>query len=346
VVETRLYGEMHREYAGGMLGTVTKQLFQALGRYISFHTGRILGRNSTSLPSSTERSAAVMGLRTAVDQPTYQPRQSFDWRVLSEPSTQLYGGGPSDALLDLLVHEPKFVLDVGCSLGDFAAVIKARFPQSRVWGIEPNGQAAAMARRRIERVLCQPIEQVDWEQEGVQRGDIDTVVLCDVLEHIYDPWKTMLTLRNLVSPTAQLLLSIPNVRNAPLIQDLISGHWRYRRAGLLDITHVRFFTRQDMYRMFYQTGFRVVTTLSTRCPLSAEIFERHINGSFPQQVKLDSISLTVHTPQDLSDLCTLQHVFMLRPAEYEDLSADERAWIDAPHPPTVAYAAAEVDYTQ
>ncbi len=329
-----------------MLGALTKQLFQALGRYISFHTGRILRRNSAFRPSSTEHSGAATGLPTAIGQPTYRPRRPFDWRVLSEPSGQLYGGGPSDAVLDLLVHEPKFVLDVGCSLGDFAAAIKTRFPQSRVWGIEPNRQAADVASRRVERVLCQSIENVDWEQEGVQRGDIDTVVLCDVLEHIYNPWNTLLTLRNLVSPTAQLLLSIPNVRNAPLIQDLISGHWRYRKAGLLDITHIRFFTGQDMYRMFYQTGFRVVKTLATRCPLSAEIFQKYINGSFPQQVKLDSISVTVHTPQDLSDLCTLQHVFILQPAEYEDLSADERAWIDAPHPPTVAYAAAEEPYTK
>jgi 2-polyprenyl-3-methyl-5-hydroxy-6-metoxy-1,4-benzoquinol methylase len=285
------------------------------------------------------------GLRTAIHQPTYQPRLPFDWQVLSEPSSQLYGGGPPDAVLDLLVREPKFVLDVGCSVGDFAATIKTRFPQSRVWGIEPNRHAAEMASRRIERVLCQSVEDVDWEREGVQRGDIDTVVLCDVLEHIYDPWRTLLTLRNLVASTAQLLVSIPNVRNAPLIQDLISGHWRYRKAGLLDITHIRFFTRQDMYRMFYQTGFRVMATLSSRCPLSAEILQKHINGSFPQQVKLDSVSVTVHTPQDLSDLCTLQHIFILQPAEYEDLSAGERAWIDAPHPPTVAYAAAEERYT-
>jgi 2-polyprenyl-3-methyl-5-hydroxy-6-metoxy-1,4-benzoquinol methylase len=329
-----------------MLGTLTKQLLQALGRYMSFHTRRILGRNSALRASSPEHSGAVTGPRTAIYQSTYQPRLPFDWQVLSEPSGQLYGGGPSDALLDLLVHEPQFVLDVGCGVGDFAAVIKTRFPQSRVWGIEPNRHAADMASRRIDRVLCQSIEEVDWEQEGVQRGDIDTVVLCDVLEHIYDPWKTLLTFRNLVSPTAQLLLSIPNVRNAPLIQDLISGHWRYRKAGLLDITHIRFFTRQDMYRMFYQTGFRVVTTGSTRCPLSAEIFQKHINGSFPQQLNLDSISVTVHTPQDLSDLCTLQHIFILQPAAYEDLSADERAWINAPHPPTVAYAAGEERFTE
>jgi O-antigen biosynthesis protein len=273
-----------------------------------------------------------------IHQPIYRPRLPFDWLMLSEPSGQLYAGGPSDAVLGLLIHEPNFVLDVGCSIGDFSAVIKTRFPQSRVWGIEPNKHAADIASRRMERVLCQSIEEVDWKQEGVQRGDIDTVVLFDVLEHIYDPWKTLLTLRNLVSPMAQLLVSIPNVRNAPLIQDLISGHWRYTKAGLLDITHIRFFTRQDMYRMFYQTGFRVAAIHSTRCPLSAEILQKHINGGFPQQVKLDGVLITVHTAQDLSDICTLQHVFALQPAEYEDLSSDERAWIDAPHPPTVAYA--------
>jgi hypothetical protein len=98
--------------------------------------------------------------------------------------------------------------------------------------------------------------------------------------------------------------------------------------------------------MFYQTGFRVVTTRSTRCPLSAEIFRKYIDGGFPQQVKLDSISVTVHTPQDLSDLCTLQHVFTLQPAGYEDLSTDERVWIDAPHPPTVAFAATEEQFTE
>jgi O-antigen biosynthesis protein len=322
-----------------MLGTFTKQLFQGLGRYISFHTGRILGRNHPALrPLSTEHLGPAPRSRTEIHQPTFQPRLRFDWLVLSEPSSQFYAGGPSDAVLDLLIREPKFVLDVGCSVGDFAAVIKTRFPQSRVWGIEPNKRAAEIASRRVERVLCQPIEEVDWKQEGVQRGDIDTVLLFDVLEHIYDPWKTLLTLRNLVSPTAQFLLSIPNVRNAPLIQDLISGHWRYRKAGLLDITHIRFFTRQDMYRMFYQTGFRVVAVSCTRCPLSAEIFQKHINGGFPQQVKLDSVSITVQTPQDLSDLCTLQHLYALQPVEYEDLSSDERVWIDAPHPPTVAYA--------
>ena len=82
-----------------MLGSLTKQLFQALGRYISFHTRRILGRDPAFRPSSTERSGAVSGLRTVINQRIYQPRLPFDWRVLSEPSGQLYGSGPSDAVL-------------------------------------------------------------------------------------------------------------------------------------------------------------------------------------------------------------------------------------------------------
>jgi 2-polyprenyl-3-methyl-5-hydroxy-6-metoxy-1,4-benzoquinol methylase len=310
-----------------MIGTLLKELFRALRRYVVFHAKRAFGRHSQP---SGEPMADVP--------PIYKPKASFDWQILSETNGTIYSGGPSLSTLDLLVEEPKFILDVGCSSGDFASNVKQRFPQSRVWGVEPNEAAARLAARRIDRVLCQMIEKIDWQREGVRRGDIDTVFLFDVLEHTYDPWKTMLTLRNLVSERAQLIVSLPNVRNALLIQDLISGYWRYRRAGLLDITHIRFFTYNDMCRMFYQTGFRVVATASTHCPQSAAILRKHKDGKFPQTVELESASITVHSAEDLASLCTVQHVFTLKPANYDQLSPGEREWIDAPHPPTLAFS--------
>ena len=310
-----------------MIGTLLKELFRALRRYVVFHAKRVFGQQS-------QQSGASM----ADVLPIYKPRASFDWQILSETNGTIYSGGPSLSTLDLLVEEPKFILDVGCSSGDFASNVKQRFPQSRVWGVEPNEAAARLAARRIDRVLCQMIENIDWRREGVRRGDIDTVFLFDVLEHTYDPWKTMLTLRNLVSEQAQLIVSLPNVRNALLIQDLISGYWRYRRAGLLDITHIRFFTYNDMCRMFYQTGFRVVATASTHCPQSAAILRKHKDGKFPQTVELESASITVHSAEDLTSLCTVQHVFTLQPANYDQLSPGEREWIDAPHPPTMAFS--------
>jgi 2-polyprenyl-3-methyl-5-hydroxy-6-metoxy-1,4-benzoquinol methylase len=339
-----------------MIGTLLKELARALRQYGAFHLRRAFGRaipeerlagampeTAYSPPTSqVDRGkgldASTPGIPGADSRPLYAPKDDFDWQILSDPRGQVYGGGPSPTLLDMFVREPTFILDVGCSRGDFAAIAKRRFPNSKIWGVEPNKRAAEMAASRVDRVLCHTIEDIDWNREGVQRGDIDAVFLFDVLEHIYDPWKTLLTLRNLVSETAQLVVSIPNVRNVLLIQDLISGYWRYRRSGLLDITHIRFFTLKDMYRMFYQTGFRVAASGGTQCATSAEIFEKHRSGKYPQTVELDSASITVHSPEDLISLCTVQHQFLLKPADYDKLSPDERLWIDAPHPPTKAFS--------
>jgi 2-polyprenyl-3-methyl-5-hydroxy-6-metoxy-1,4-benzoquinol methylase len=308
-----------------MIGTLLKELSRALRQYAVFHAKRAFGGGGSEVkPPGTP--------------PIYEPIGSFDWQILSEPNGLVYSGGPSLSTLDLLVHEPQFILDVGCSSGDFAAKVKQRYPKSRIWGVEPNKRAARIAAPRVDRVLCQMIEQIDWRREGVQRGDIDTVFLFDVLEHTYDPWKTLITLRNLVSEKAQIVVSIPNVRNVLLIQDLISGYWRYRRAGLLDITHIRFFTQKDMYRMFYQTGFRVVASTTTQCAPSEVIFRKHRDGKFPQTIELESASITVHSIEDLTSLCTVQHMFTLQPAAYDQLSPGERQWIDAPHPPTMAYS--------
>lgn len=339
-----------------MIGTVLKELIGALRQYVVFHGKRAFGRGMPQdTPAPTPRATAPTLSSTETVQgqsnhsprpgtaitgapPIYEPKAAFDWQILSAPTGLIYTGGPSVSTLDLLVHEPKFILDVGCSSGDFAANVKQRFPRSRVWGVEPNERAARIAAARVDRVLCQMFEDIDWSREGVQRGDIDTVFLFDVLEHTYDPWKTLLTLRNLVSEKAQLLVSIPNVRNVLLIQDLISGYWRYRRTGLLDITHIRFFTYKDMCRMFYQTGFRIAATASTYCAQSAEILEKHRDGKFPQTIELESASITVHSSEDLTGVCTVQHMFTLQPAEYDQLSPGERQWIDAPHPPTMAYS--------
>jgi 2-polyprenyl-3-methyl-5-hydroxy-6-metoxy-1,4-benzoquinol methylase len=304
-----------------MIGKLLKELMHASWRYVSFQVdgSRDNLRVGTAAPTS------------------FKPTGAYDWQILRQPSS-IYGGGPPLTLLDLLSHEPKFILDVGCSSGDFAAGAKLRFPRARVWGIEPNKAAARLATPRIDRVLCQTIERINWNREGVKRGNIDTVFLFDVLEHIYDPWSTLLQLRNLVSKSAELIVSIPNVRNVLLMQDLISGTWRYRRAGLLDITHIRFFTSHDMHRMFYQTGFRVLFADTVRCAGSSEIYEKYRRRSFPVTVQLESAAITAHSLEDLESLCALQHIFVLQPAEYGQLSPSELHWIDAPHPDTVAYS--------
>ncbi len=95
-----------------------------------------------------------------------------------------------------------------------------------------------------------------------------------------------------------------------------------------------------MYRMFYQTGFRVVRTRNTQCNASEQILRDNRHGSFPKQVALGTLSITEDSAEDLDNLCALQHLFTLQPASYEQLTPAERAFIDAPHPPTLAHAPA------
>jgi 2-polyprenyl-3-methyl-5-hydroxy-6-metoxy-1,4-benzoquinol methylase len=270
----------------------------------------------------------------------YTPRGNFEWQILHAPPRQVYGDVADPGVVNLLRFPPKFALEIGCNTGILGHLIKQQFPQARVWGVEPNDVTAAIASTRLDHVLNSTLEDVDWASEGVQHGQIDTVFLFDVLEHIYDPWATLLALRNLISPEAQLVISVPNVRNVFLIQDLIHGHWRYREMGLLDITHIRFFTDQDLMRMFYQTGFRLMARSATFCERSQSLYQHFAGKAFPQVVELDGASIAVKSEQDLLSLCAMQHIVNLAPAEYGQLSQEERRWIDAPHPETYAYAGA------
>jgi 2-polyprenyl-3-methyl-5-hydroxy-6-metoxy-1,4-benzoquinol methylase len=336
-----------------MIGSLLKELAIGLFRYARFHITRLAGKplpvegsepvSHASSVLGPAGSAAFRQRRSAPDEtiaepPIYRPVAAFDWRALSETRPHLYMGGPSSTVLDLLSRPPRFALDIGCSDGSFGMKIKAQFPEAKVWGVEPNPVGAREASARLDRVLVRTFDQIDWQGEGVRRGEIDTVFLFDVLEHIYDPWKTLLDLRNLVSPQAQVVTSIPNVRNLFLIQDLVSGFWRYTPAGLLDITHIRFFTQDEMIRMFYQTGFRLTASTFTLCPRSREVFAKYCDGSFPQRIELESASITVHSKEDLVGLCALQHICVLAPVEHEALRPDERRWIDDPHPQTMAFA--------
>lgn len=86
----------------------------------------------------------------------------------------------------------------------------------------------------------------------------DCIVFNDVLEHLIDPWETLVEARELLAPGGSVVASIPNVRYAPVLWDLVArGQWPYRGDGVLDQTHLRFFTLRSIETMFRSTGYRV-----------------------------------------------------------------------------------------
>jgi O-antigen biosynthesis protein len=159
------------------------------------------------------------------------------------------------ALLDLLPAAPRRLLDVGCGNGATGAAAKARWPQLTAIGIEMVPEAAQRAAERLDRVVIGSAETLDWEKESI--AGIDAVLLADVLEHLVDPWRFLKQLRTALSADAVVVASIPNVANFWLLEELASGRFDYAAEGLLDSTHLRFFTRATISRMFDDAGFAI-----------------------------------------------------------------------------------------
>jgi len=162
----------------------------------------------------------------------------------------------------LLTPPGSDVLDVGTADGHpVVEGLKAR--GCRVWGIEIDEEAAAIAEPLCEQLVVGDVEQLDLaEAFGDRRFD---VLLClDVLEHLVEPLDALRRLSALLTPTGVVVASIPNVTHAAVRLQLLEGSFRYTDTGLLDRTHVRFFDREQVETLFADAGLTVVERLEVR----------------------------------------------------------------------------------
>jgi len=155
----------------------------------------------------------------------------------------------------------KRVLEVGCSTGYVSRALQAR--GCRVTGVELDPIAAAQAQRWCERVVVGDIETLDPGQLG---SDYDVLLLADVLEHLSDPVAALRRVRPLLSPSGYAVISVPNVANWAMRLGLMAGRWNYTDRGILDNTHLRFFTLRTIRSTLAEGGFKVLK-LDLSCPV-------------------------------------------------------------------------------
>jgi len=207
-------------------------------------------------------------------------------------------------IVSFLNEPPGVVLDVGCGGGATGKLIKEKFPGTRVVGIELNPHAAQYAGQFIDDVICENIDTVDLSQRlsGVR---VDTVLLLDVLEHLYDPWRALVRVRSWLATGARVLASVPNIRNLSNLDELAAGRWEYSENGVLDVTHLRFFTRSTLKRMFEETGFDVVHMEALTQPMW---IDRHVVARTPGKIVAHNIAIRFRNFDELQELYALQYV--------------------------------------
>lgn len=154
------------------------------------------------------------------------------------------------------------VLDVGCAAGLLGEALKARGVEE-VCGIECDPEIAAHAAKRLDKVIVGDVETL---AEDLPANYFDCIVLADVLEHLRDPQTILEKLRTSLTEDGLIVASIPNVGHWSVLRGLLEGRWQYEKAGILDRTHLRFFTRQTILHLFNEAGFRVESLQSVTVP--------------------------------------------------------------------------------
>jgi 2-polyprenyl-3-methyl-5-hydroxy-6-metoxy-1,4-benzoquinol methylase len=190
-----------------------------------------------------------------------------------------YYQGQRREMLEYIPGEALHFLELGCGGGGFAALLRESRKNAHVSGVEIHPESAQEARKRLDVVIEQPVEVA---LASIPAGSIDCVVCNDVLEHLVDPWAALSLIRKVLRPNGAVVASIPNVRHFPVFKKyFLNGDWKYEKWGVLDRTHLRFFTKKSIEQMFSDTGFRmsrIEGIFAQPLPWKASLLNRALGG--------------------------------------------------------------------
>lgn len=174
------------------------------------------------------------------------------------------------------------LLEIGCSEGRFMAGLKAERAGTYAVGIEPCAAAARKAADVFDRVVEAPAEKA--LDELADEAPFDCVVANDVLEHLVDPWSVLQRICRHLVPDGCVVVSLPNIRHWPTLNALfLGGNWDYTEDGVLDRTHLRFFTRKSLPGLFERAGFALTTCVGINAgelPWKIALLNRILAGRF------------------------------------------------------------------
>ncbi|WP_291517000.1 methyltransferase domain-containing protein [Acidovorax sp.] len=178
------------------------------------------------------------------------------------------GERTSLSVLAGLVHPGATVLDLGCGSGALGQFLKET-RQCTADGVTLSQAEARIASPHYRQVEVADLETADLPAMFPERR-YDFIVCADVLEHLKHPEQVLKACRNLLEPDGKVLISVPNAGYSGLVAELLEGEFRYREEGLLDRTHLRFFTRRSLVRFMSDQRWQInsLDTITRELPES------------------------------------------------------------------------------
>ncbi len=203
-----------------------------------------------------------------------------------------------------LIGNNKRVIDFGCATGYFSRLLTNR--GCEVIGVEVNSKAAKVAENYCDEVIVADLDFVslsDILSEKISKEKFDIAVFGDILEHLRNPWKVLEETRNILKPQGYVLASIPNIAHGAIRLALLTGNFEYKPLGILDNTHLRFFTRETVEKLFEDSGYFIDVIERTKLPIYSNCdlipaidknkFDRKITSDIEQDEDADTLQFVV-----------------------------------------------------
>ncbi len=179
-----------------------------------------------------------------------EEKQHYDFELNLDNPSNVHGIEMS------MITDGTLILDIGCHTGIMGEAVAKR-KQAKVIGIDTDINALRIAKERLQAALLIDIEQDNWSENLLREGyhNFDTILFGDVLEHTRNPERILQDAKGLLKPGGQVIVSVPNVAHWRIRLGLLFGRFEYTDSGILDRTHLRFFTRKTAHSLLTDSGY-------------------------------------------------------------------------------------------
>ncbi|MEQ9353941.1 glycosyltransferase [Coleofasciculus chthonoplastes] len=196
------------------------------------------------------------------------------------------------------------ILDVGCGAGMLGKALKEQNPRRYIVGIELNDSAFYYATKNLDQTYHSELETFE---PPFNQGEFDCIIFADILEHLREPWTIARRYAAFLRFNGTMVASIPNIRHLPTLRQVVElGSWQYQDEGILDRTHLRFFTKKDFVELLYQAD--------VECNSVFYLGGKELYSLRPKEpervVRVGNLALSNVSEEEFLELCAYQLLFV------------------------------------